>query len=158
MACFFGLVDSSYGSASEHEESEGEQDFPFQGQAASTEQAAPCVQDASQSRDDHDPGSERCQHNQDEEQTATTRDSPVPVCVASVHGEDSNLIPKLPTRQKRPAYALSTEDVHPGLRIFLDAVANFFTRPVNLERQSQAVAQSTFLKARERMLCKSKSE
>ena len=32
--------------------------------------------------------------------------------------------------------------------------ANFFTRPVNLERQSQAVAQSTFLKARERMLCK----
>ena len=148
MACFFGLVDSSYGSASEHEESEGEQDFPFQGQAASTEQAAPCVQDAT----------EHCQHNQDEQQTATTQDSPVPVCIASVHGEDSNLIPKLPSRQKRPAYALSTEDVHPGLPIFLDAVANFFTRPVNFERQSQAVAQSTFLKARERMLCKSKSE
>ena len=157
MACF-GLVDLCYGSASEHEESEGEQDFPFQGQAASTEQAAPCVQDASQSRDDHDPGSERCQHNQDEEQTATTRDSPVPVCVASVHGEDSNLIPKLPTRQKRPAYALRTEDVRPGLWIFLDAVANFCTRPVNLEIQSQAVAQSTFLKACKRMLCKSKSE
>ena len=156
MACCFGLVDSSYGSDPEHEGSEGEQDFPFQGQAASTQQAAPCVQDASQSRGD--PGSERWQHNQGEQQTATTRESPVPVCVASVHGEDSNLIPKLPTRQKRPAYALSTEDVHPGLRIFLDAVANFFTRPVNLERQSQAVAQSTFLKARERMLCKSKSE
>ena len=50
--------------------------------------------------------------------------------------------------------ALSPGDVPPGLRVFLDGVANFFARTVNLERQSQAVAQSTFLKARERMLCK----
>ena len=50
--------------------------------------------------------------------------------------------------------ALSPGDVPPGLRVFLDGEANFFTRTVNLERQSQAVAQSTFLKARERMLCK----
>ena len=65
-----------------------------------------------------------------------------------------NLIPELPTRRKRPAHALSLGDVPPGLRVFLNGVANFFTRTVNLEQQSQAVAQSTFLKARERMLCK----
>ena len=155
MACFT-LVDLSYGSASEHEESEGEQEYPLQGQVASTEQAAPCAEDASQSRDD-DHHSER-QHHEDEGQTA-----PVPDCVDSVHGQvrnlmpelPTNLMPDLPTRRKRPAYALSPADVPPGLRIFLDGVANFFTRTVNLQRQSQAVAQSTFLKARERMLCKS---
>ena len=91
---------------------------------------------------------------QDKGQTATVQDAPVTDCVASDHGQDMNLMPELPTRQKRPAYALSLGDVPPGLRVFLDGVANFFTRTVNLERQSQAVAQSTSLKAPERMLCK----
>ena len=63
-------------------------------------------------------------------------------------------MPELPTRWKRPAYALSLGDVPRGLWVLLDGVANFFTRTVNLEQQSQAVGQSTFLKARERMLCK----
>ena len=63
-------------------------------------------------------------------------------------------MPELPTRQKRPACALSLGDVPPGLRVFLDGEVNFFTRTVNLERQSQAVAQSTFLKACEQMLWK----
>ena len=90
---------------------------------------------------------------QDEGQTATAQDAPVTDCVASVHGQDMNWMPELPTRRKRPAYALSLGDVPPGLG-FSQWSANFFTRPVNLERQSQAVAQSTFLKARERMLCK----
>ena len=152
---FFTLVDLSYGSASEHEESdhEGEQEYPLQDQVASTEQTALCAEDASQSRDD-DHHSEHQRH-EDEGQTAATRDAPVPDCVASVHGQVSNLMPELLTRRKRPAYALSPADLPPGLRVFLDGVANFFTRTVNLERQSQAVAQSTFLKARERMLCKS---
>jgi len=160
MACS-SLVDLSYGSASEHEESEGEQEYPLQGQVASTEQAAPCAEDASQSR--HDDDHPERQHHEDEGRAATTRDAPVPDCVASVHGQVRNLMPELPTnlvpdlatRRKRPAYALSPADLPPGLRVFLDGVASFFTRTVNLERQSQAVAQSTFLKARERMLCKS---
>ena len=48
------LVDLSYGSASQHEEYEGEEEYPLQGQAASTEQATPCAEDASQSPDDND--------------------------------------------------------------------------------------------------------
>ena len=119
---------------------------------ASTEQAALCAEDASLSRDDDDHSEH--QHHEDEGQTATTQDAPVPDCLASVHGQDMNLMPVLPTRQKQPAYTLSPGDVSPGLRVFLNGVANVFTRTVNLERQNQAVAQSTFLKAHERMLCK----
>ena len=104
MACA-PLVDLSYGSASEHEEYEGEQDYPLQSQAASTEQAAPCAEDASQSRDDNNHS--KHQHHKDKGQTATPQDAPVTDCVASVHGQDMNLMPELPTRWKRPAYALS---------------------------------------------------
>ena len=145
MACA-PLVDLSYGSASENEEYEGEQEYPLQGQAASTGQAAPCAEDASQSCDDNDHS--KHQHHEEKGQTATPQDAPVTDCVASVHGQDMNLMPELPTRRKRPAYVLSLGDVPPGLWVF------FFTRTVNLERQSQAVAQSTILKAGERMLCK----
>ena len=92
------LVDLSYGSASEHEEPQEEQDYPLQRQAASTEQTAPSTEDASQSRDD-DSHSERQQH-EDDGQTATMQDVTVRDCVASVHGQDTNLMPELPIRRK----------------------------------------------------------
>ena len=97
MACA-PLVDLSYGSASEHEEYEGEQDYPLQGEAASTEQATPCAEDASQSCDDNNHS--KHQHHKDKGQTATPQDAPVTDCVASVHGQDMNLMPELPTRWK----------------------------------------------------------
>ena len=97
MACA-PIVDLSYGSASEREEYKGKQEYPLQGQAASTEQATPCAEDTRQSHDDDD-HSER-QHHEDEGQTATMQDAPVPDCVASVHRQDTNLMPELSTRRK----------------------------------------------------------
>lgn len=64
----------------------------------------------------------------------------------------------MPPTRKKLTYALSPRDIPPDVDVFLDAVSNYFTRAVNLERQSAAVAQSTFLKARERMMCKSLHE
>ena len=47
---------------------------------------------------------------------------------------------------RRKPYALSDEELPVALREFLKAVADFFTRPVNLARQKNAVLKSTFQK------------
>lgn len=55
---------------------------------------------------------------------------------------------------RRKPYALSDEELPVALREFLKAVADFFTRPVNLARQKNAVLKSTFQKIQERTKCK----
>lgn len=86
------------------------------------------------------------------EAQATQLESPQPDCLGQLDSPHRDLTP---TRKKKVTYALSPRDIPPNVYVFLDAVSNYFTRAVNLERQSAAVAQFTFLKARERMMCKS---
>lgn len=89
------------------------------------------------------------------EAQATQQKSPQPDCLGQL--DSPHHLTPTPTRKKL-TYALSPRDIPPDVDVFLDAVSNYFTRAVNLERQSAAVAQSTFLKARERMMCKSLHE
>ncbi|PFX25736.1 hypothetical protein AWC38_SpisGene9625 [Stylophora pistillata] len=84
------------------------------------------------------------------EAQATQQKSPQPDCLGQL--DSPHHLTPTPTRKKL-TYALSPRDIPPDVDVFLDAVSNYFTRAVNLERQSAAVAQSTFLKARERMMC-----
>ena len=55
---------------------------------------------------------------------------------------------------KKNPYALSQDDLDPGMRVFLRAVRQFFTQKVNLQRQKAPLSNSTYMKAQERMLCK----
>lgn len=84
------------------------------------------------------------------EAQATQQESPQPDCLGQLDSPH-HLTPK----RKKATYALSPQHIPPDVDVFLDTVSNYFTRAVNLERQSPAVAQSTFQKARERMMCKS---
>ncbi len=56
--------------------------------------------------------------------------------------------------QKKNPYALTRNDLNPGMRVFLAAVKTFFTQKVNLKRQKAPLAATTYRKAEERMLCK----
>lgn len=55
---------------------------------------------------------------------------------------------------RRKPYALSDEELPVAMLEFLKAVADFFTRPVNLARQKNPVLKSTFQKVQERTKCK----
>lgn len=61
-----------------------------------------------------------------------------------------------PSEEKRSAktYALREKDLPEDLSTFLREVSAFFTKAVNLGRQRPPLAESTFRKAQERMLCK----
>lgn len=56
------------------------------------------------------------------------------------------------TQSPRQKYSLRQE-LPAAMRLFLREVAKFFKRPVNLERQKPAIADSTYKKAQERILC-----
>ena len=57
-------------------------------------------------------------------------------------------------KQRITAYALDMESLPHDLKEFLQAVRQYFTQSVNLEREKAAVSMSTFSKCQERMLCK----
>ena len=63
----------------------------------------------------------------------------------------SGSLPARKVRQK--SYALDQKELPREMQIFLRAVNQFFTRQVNLERQTKPLASSTYRKAHERMLC-----
>ncbi|XP_044169297.1 uncharacterized protein LOC114964302 [Acropora millepora] len=56
-------------------------------------------------------------------------------------------------KQRITAYALDMESLPHDLKEFLQAVRQYFTQSVNLEREKAAVSMSTFSKCQERMLC-----
>ena len=56
-----------------------------------------------------------------------------------------------PVRKK--SYALDKKELPREMQKFLQEVKRFFTRPVNLERQAKALADSTYRKTQERILC-----
>ena len=56
-----------------------------------------------------------------------------------------------PVRKK--SYALDKKELPGEMKKFLQEVKRFFTRPVNLERQAKALADSTYRKTQERILC-----
>jgi len=53
----------------------------------------------------------------------------------------------------RKPYSLQKKDLPPELARFLGDAKHFFTRPHSLERHGQHVANSTYTKAEERILC-----
>lgn len=78
--------------------------------------------------------------------------------VGNVSERDSCLSLSNGTLSHRPGkknpYALSQDDLDPGMRVFLRAVRQFFTQKVNFQRQKAPLSNSTYMKAQERMLCK----
>ena len=54
----------------------------------------------------------------------------------------------------RSKYALNISDLPAPMKAFLTDLRTYFTKAVNLQRQNAPIAQSTFEKARERLLCK----
>ena len=57
------------------------------------------------------------------------------------------------TQTPRQKYSMREEELPAAMRLFLREVSKFFKRPVNLERQKPAIADSTYKKAQERILC-----
>lgn len=57
------------------------------------------------------------------------------------------------TQTPRQKYSMREEELPAAMRLFLREVGKFFKRPVNLERQKPAIANSTYKKAQERILC-----
>ena len=67
---------------------------------------------------------------------------------------DSTSFSPAPLRATR-TYAVKLKELNQEMLAFLKTVRNFFTRSTNLERQTAPLKNTTYLKAQERMLCKS---
>lgn len=112
-----------------------------------TASSPPLVLSSSDGESD-DPSLERRQTNS----SADEGDSPDPSEIPPQLCETASSSSKSTVKAK--AYAIKFTELPGEMRIFLKAVEKFFTRAVNLERQTPPLKNSTYSKAQERMLGK----
>ncbi|KAJ7386025.1 hypothetical protein OS493_012358 [Desmophyllum pertusum] len=110
-----------------------------------TASSPPLVLSSSDGESD-DPSLERRQTNS----SADEGDSPDPSEIPPQLCETASSSSKSTVKAK--AYAIKFTELPGEMRIFLKAVEKFFTRAVNLERQTPPLKNSTYSKAQERML------
>lgn len=95
--------------------------------------------------------------------TRDTQDSKANELVPSASSKDEiNLSPTATaggatsgeSRARIQKYAIKWDDIPQEMNTFLKELRRYFVKPVNLERNTAPISESTFAKAKERLLCK----